>query len=368
LNININAIRSSGAAIMLGGAVVAAQGCTASKKPALESDASRGGSAGSRSGDAGSPRAAADGSVVDPGGRGGAGGAGTSEIVDAGSDTSVLVDSGDSEPLSTLARGSTGRIDLGYNYVGAAFFDDDAILRAKAAPECVGYERSETKPPSNAGSLTVTSDAVGTATGLPGPVTIDAGYEATNYYVYQAPVDQYFYAGDALALNDARVEVITGVAPESIQVQVQATGRAPSFPPTHVTTLRTPTFDEVTVTQPIEPAGGADLIVPSTAPFIVNWDVPDPARVPRIVMWMELFGQGRTGDIYCSWESSQGQGVVPAALLTHMRQLIGGAAPLTGYLSVFTGDGKEVAQGTSSYVILATAGFTTLPGLFLQIQ
>ena len=281
----------------------------------------------------------------------------------------MLVDSGDSGPLSTLVRGSTGIIFLNYDSVGAEFYDDDAILRAKAAPECVGHERSGTKPTSNAGSLIVTSDAVGTPTGLPGPVTIDAGSsDVGNGYFYQAPVGQYFYLGDAVVLNDAGVEVITDVAPESIQVQVQATGMAPSFPPTPVTTLRTFTFDEVTVTQPTEPAGGADLIVPSTAPFIVNWDVPDPARVPRIVMWMELGGQGRSGNIFCSWESSKGQGVVPAALLTDMRQLIGGAAPLTGYLSVFTGDGKEVAQGTSSYFILVPAGYTTLPGLYLQIQ
>jgi hypothetical protein len=87
------------------------------------------------------------------------------------------------------------------------------------------------------------------------------------------------------------------------------------------------------------------------------------------MIWMPLYAtQGHGGEIFCFWPAERGEGVVPAALLADLRQRIGGPNPIPGDISLFTGDGAEVARDEASYVFLVPAGFTSLPNQAFRLD
>jgi hypothetical protein len=79
---------------------------------------------------------------------------------------------------------------------------------------------------------------------------------------------------------------------------------------------------------------------------------------------MRLFALGPVhwGQLYCSWPLSAGQGEVPARLLKEFRGQLGGTGGLDAALDMYSGEFRELATASSSYVVFVTTDdATTLP-------
>ena len=133
------------------------------------------------------------------------------------------------------------------------------------------------------------------------------------------------------------------------------------------TTLKSPAVaDVVEVTEPVPDEAGS-LVVDSTVPLHVDWDVPAPPR-PGQRMALRLtnfFNETHAGALFCSWPLGAGHGTVTAALLTAVRTLFGGNHAVGGgFVAIETGGAREVKRGGASYSVVATKvfGSTSFPG------
>jgi hypothetical protein len=73
-------------------------------------------------------------------------------------------------------------------------------------------------------------------------------------------------------------------------------------------------------------------------------------------------GPDHWGQLWCSWPVSEGGGNVPAVLLGELRRQLGGAGAADAALDVYSGEFREIATATSSYVVFATTdNATTIP-------
>jgi hypothetical protein len=280
--------------------------------PGEGGDASTGGSPDSVPAEGGGGGASAsDGGVQGEGGGAGAGGNDAGEVV--------------SEITSSL--GSTGDIHIFNDAVMAAFHEDDTILRSDAAPDCVVHVRSETKPFSPAGTLTIGGPVVGSEGG---PASlIEVTPDATGYYDFAGAV---FPATDELLL------------------QIEASSTA-TFPSMNVQSLPLPPVDPVVVTKPALPESGA-LALPSTQPLEIAWTVPSEANADlRVgVRLNEMNGEGsKHATLYCSFPLSAGAGQVPAELLSEIENQVG--ANGRGLLEVHAGSQREFTSKGASYII-----------------
>ena len=250
-------------------------------------------------------------------------------------------------PPTTLTYGSTGRIEVAPDFIGGVFFADDRILRAAAHPECVVHLESAEKAFTRAGTLTVSSELVGMPGGPPLPIVINP--DARKEY----------WAFPDLALYNF---------PDGTNVQIQLAGTSvmPALP---VTTLRSPIYGTIDVTEPVPPGEGV-LQISSSAPLTVQWNVPTTdggpdAAAQRLTLRLFALSPVRWAQLYCSWPLSAGQGAVPAVLLSELREQLEWAGALDSVVDLFTGEFAEVTTATSSYVLYVTPEVaTTFPRSF----
>jgi hypothetical protein len=249
---------------------------------------------------------------------------------------------------NTIATsGSTGHVEIGDFFIGGIFFADDTILRANGHPGCVAHVESPDEALAAAGTLTVSSDAVGTPGGPPAPFAINPDGRS-----------EYFEFPDPALFNVG----------EGTRVQVELAG-SPGFPPIPRTSLRSSAFGPINVTAPQIPGSGI-LAVSSTAPLKFAWDLPEtrPPRAgcgrhqPNVSVRLFALGPAHWGQLYCSWPTSAGRGKVPAALLKEFRSQLGGTGAVDAVVDMYSGEFSELATTTSSYVVFVTTDdATTLP-------
>jgi hypothetical protein len=228
-----------------------------------------------------------------------------------------------------VTTGSTGRIEISDFFVGGVFYVDDTILRSE---RCVAHVESPDESFAPAGTLTVSSDLVGTPGGAPSPLVINP--DARN---------EYFEFPDPPLFN----------YPDGTRVQIQLSGAA-GLPPIHHRSVRSSPFGLITFSQPQVPDSSV-LSIASDQPFALAWAVPDGARrAPQQSIAATLFVLGPVGwgHIYCSWPLADGRGEIPAAMLRDFRARLGGTGALDGAFDLFSGEFRELATATSSYVIL----------------
>jgi hypothetical protein len=250
-------------------------------------------------------------------------------------------------PAVTATRGATGHIEISDFFIGATFFADDIILREAAHPECVAHLESPEESFSAAGTLTVSSGLVGMPGGPAAPFVMHADAGNQEYFDFPDPPLFQFL--------------------DSTKIQTELTG-APGFPPLRVTTLRSSSFDTISVTAPQLPDSGV-LAISSTAPLELQWDVPVLSRhailgrhPQSLSVRLFVLGPERWGQLYCSWPIAQGRGTIPALLSNAFRNQLGGTGALDGNIDVYSGELREMATAGSSYVIFVTTdNATTLP-------
>ncbi len=276
----------------------------------------------------------------------------------------AVVDAGASEVTAVV--GQTGVIQIAADSVGAYFSEDDTIVRAVAAPECVAYLRSVTKPHSAAGTLTVTSDRVGQPGGPLEPLVMEpsSAPDAHNAYSgYPGPLET--WRDDAGIPN---YEVQTPFFPQypdpraSTRVQLALSGSV-VFPALAVTTLRSSPAD-IEVTEPsfsveevaAELAGLQPLVhgLSRAEPLVVGWELLG-SEPEAVVLWVSDLsveatagGLPVTAELYCRWPAAARRGVVPASLLGAIHARLG-TGPANGNMTLVLGDGNEVATAGASY-------------------
>jgi hypothetical protein len=250
----------------------------------------------------------------------------TDVTVIPGTDAGVDAEAG---AVITSILGSNGFIKIFDEVVQADFYEDDTIIRATDGPDCVAYVRSETKPRSSAGSITVGGGIVGQDGGPDAAIIVEPGQE--NYYALVAPV---FAPSTAV----------------QVQVSKSATSSLAELP---VVTLQTPGQPKVVVTQPTPPDGGADLVIETAEALEVKWTPPsNPGNLRFIMYFNDLLAPGKKGDIACHFPLSAGKGTIPASLLKELRARFG--QNISGFAYYGVGDAKEVVIGNTSYFIVVT--------------
>lgn len=252
---------------------------------------------------------------------------------DSGSDAEV-----DAGPTISSEVGVTGYVRLFNDAIFAEFYEDDTILRASNAPECVVHVRSQSKPASPAGTLTIGGPVVGATGGPPEAITVEPDPEAGNGYAFFIlDPDQ----GGVFPSDDA------------LQVVVESAG-TDSFPAMAGQALRPPPAELVPVTAPATDAGV--LTVDSTTSLPITWTAPaTPQSGGRMIFEYSVIdgpASSKIASIFCSYPLSAGSAAIPANLLAEVRARIGAGA--VGYLKVYAGGAKEVADAGVSYVLLAS--------------
>ena len=253
--------------------------------------------------------------------------------------------SDDSGPKVTRSIGSTGFFEIYPDLVQGYVRQRDTILRASDAPDCVAHLRSNTSPLSPGGDVTVGGDNVGQVNGPPAPIVVSP--DQNNQYVYFLDNPPVLYP-----------------AGSSLRVQVKTSG-AVGVPAMPLTTLRSPSFSTIHVSKPVVPPG-ADIPIPSTAPFEILWTIPGANagaqnrknRKNRMILsLMFIIGNERMGELHCGAPVNAGRATLPASLLRALKQRI---APNPGAsLRIRAGDQREVVVDGASYVLQLAAGNET---------
>jgi hypothetical protein len=255
--------------------------------------------------------------------------AGDGGKADAGGDA-------DAGPTVTSSFGPTGQIDVFNDGIFAYFWEDETILRASDSTECVAHFRSETKPLSPAGTVTIGGDIVNWSGGAQAPMVLTPsdGFNAYEYY------DSLVFPTDD----------------EFAPVQVEKTSTT-VFPAIAVRDFQPPPSGQVTVTAPVKPASG-DLIVPSGQDLTVAWTVPAKTTGLQLrFRYGEIVVNGKWAHLFCTFPLAAGTGRVPASLLSAIRTRLGAAA--NGSIRVYAGGAAEIAVGNASYSVMVTRSDST---------
>ncbi|MBX3210004.1 MAG: hypothetical protein KF764_33550 [Labilithrix sp.] len=289
--------------------------------------------------------------------------------LDAGSDTSpqgtdagapdaadgAAPDAGqDGGPTISAALGSTGYVQIRDTYIVGAFREDDTILRASNAPECVAHIRSATKPISPAGTLTIGGAIVGADGGPEQAIVVDPLDPTDPLYLYQP---------------DPPPEV-GGVFPptETLVVQIEGSGSL-TFPLMPAQSLPSPAAGAIAFTKPaVDLDNPAPVVLPTSQAFEVTWTPPaNPHADHRIILALQEVAAEeapRLGSLHCSFPIASGKGTIPANLLAELRSRVGGQGTAEGLFHVLAGGYKEFTGGGASYVIEVSrddTGLTVLP-------
>ncbi len=258
----------------------------------------------------------------------------------------ALLDAGTEDasttPLTTTELGSTGRIEVADDFIGAVFYADDTILRAVANPECVVHLESAEKAFSRAGTLSVSSDRVGHDGGP--PTTIEIGPDGNKeYWAFPNWVD--CSSSNPVCPAEQTSAQLLYDFPDGSRVQIQLAGTS-VFPAVAATTLLSPAFGPIEVTAPAPPDSGV-LTIPSDAPLEITWNVPPmmgaaAAAGQQLSVRIFALSPVRWGQLYCSWPLIAGGGAVPGVLLREFRRQLGSTGPLDAAIDLYAGGFKEV--------------------------
>lgn len=267
--------------------------------------------------------------------------AGTPDAGDAGSsdagtaDADVDADAGPGVTVTT-GVGPTGLIELDDVGAIALFYEDDTIVHVSDAANCVAHLRSETKPASTAGTITVGGDIVGAVGGPAAAVDIAPDpADPTNFYF---SADLVFPADDLLSLEVTKTATTV-------------------FPAIAATTLKTPPAGTVIVSQPAKPDAG-DLEVSSANDLAFAWTPPaSTAGQSLSVRFSDLVTNGKRANVMCQFPLAAGSGHVPSSLLSHVRTWLGGEA--TGLIVTNAGGAAEVKAGAASFVVFTARADST---------
>ena len=256
---------------------------------------------------------------------------GGGDASDAGQDAT------EAGPTTTVAIASSGWIRVFADAFFGEFLEDQTIVRVSNAPECVAHVWSKSKLFSQAGTLTVGGQIVGSDGGPPSAIQLNATPEATGfpyfYFAFDNGIDMIFPPDDSL----------------TVQVQTGGTATIAAVP---VQTLRPPPATPVAVTKPAVPDGGV-LTVPSTVPFEVTWTAPDAGAEQRVLIgFTGMTSAQKQAHIFCGYALSKGSASIPANLLAEVRSRLGGNG--SGSLHIQMGGQKEVVVGQDSIVIEVT--------------
>ena len=250
------------------------------------------------------------------------------------SDSGTSGEDADAGPTITSAVGPTGFVRVFNDFIVGEFYEDDTIVRASNAPECVIHLRSGSKPASPAGTLTIGGPILGSDGGADQPVTVDADPAGANIYFVEGPI---FPPDDALL------------------VHVEGAGTF-AFPAMPVQVLRPPPADLVAVTAPALDDAGT-LGIPSTKPLQVTWTAPANAKADARMTFtftgLDADVTASQGALYCSYPLASGQATIPANVLTELRTRVGGTNA-RGAIQVYAGGSKEFSANGASY-FLATS-------------
>jgi hypothetical protein len=247
---------------------------------------------------------------------------------------------------TTVTPGAVGHIEIEDFFIGGVFFQGGSnILRARSHAECVVHLfQPVTCCFAPAGTLTVTSDNVGTPGGPTAPFAVNPD-----------PRGEYFEFPDPPLFN----------YPDGSSVRFELAGNS-VFPPISSTTLRSPPFGPVKITAPPVP-DSFQLAISSTAPLKVKWEVPathhhaaSARHAQSLFARLFVIGPVQWAMLYCNWPISAGHGSVPAVLLRAMREQLGGTEPLFVSFELQAGEFKEFATPASSYTAFVSTDTSTV--------
>ncbi len=244
---------------------------------------------------------------------------------------------------TTTSVASSGRIDFFPDALFAYFAEDTTITRVSNAPECVVFVNSATKGWASAGTLTVGGDFFGQDGGLPAP-SID--YQPGN------PAN-----GETLnAYEEFTTASYFPPAGPSLHVTLSTQGSI-SVPPIPVTSLNSPAFPLINITEPTIPKGGT-LTIDHTKDFVVTWDVPQGGTTgQRIgVNFFGLANFDHVADLRCGYDLSAGKATIPAsvwqAIWDSLSTECGGSNCLTPIvMRMLVGDSRRITVGDAVYDI-----------------
>lgn len=270
-----------------------------------------------------------------------------------GKDGSTTEDSGDAGPGVTKVLGALGEVQVFSFMATAHFYQDNTNVHAVDSPNCFASTRSEGKHTSGVNKVTLGGDFVADAGLSEAPeFTVSISDVSGDYY--------YDYAPEGLTIYS-----VPGGGKVIVQIEGTDALAVPDVPPA---TLQGPVLGdmEVSVTEPV-PTG--DPPAPVTAHLskgmTFKWDKTDVGSTvsQRVNVVFRNFHEfdpetnplaTRSGELYCSFPLSDGQGFVPPSLLQEVADDVG-AKSLAASVEVTFGDSKEVVVGTSSFFLMTQA-------------
>ena len=242
-------------------------------------------------------------------------------------------------PEITTTVGPSGVVQVTSTAVVGDFYEATTIIRSSRAPDCVATIHSDGQALSDAGTLSLSSELVGTDAGLPTPIVIPRDTRG-EYFAEFAPFSD---TPNPYDFHD------------SVEVQLSASG-APGLPAFTVERLQSPAYDTIHVTAPVVPESG-ELTLSSGTPVVASWQPPVLDACVSQRVWLYLFaivGQGKVGSISCHYPLSAGAGQIPAELLTALSDGIDNPGVAPGAITLLVGDVTEVTTDGASYTIVVS--------------
>lgn len=232
---------------------------------------------------------------------------------------------------------SSGSIDMFPDALFAYFDPDTVVMQVTNAPECVVFVDSGGKGFASAGTLTVGGDFFGQAGGLPAP-SIEyqpgnpANGETLNAYEEFPPAPYFPPSGP------------------SLHVTLSTTGSW-GVPPIPVTSLNSPEFPLINITQPTIPW---DATIDHTKDFVVKWDVPNGGTSGQriAVTFFGLANFDHTARLRCGYDLSAGKATIPALVwqaLWDRLQCGNGCTQMV--MRMMVGDSRRITAGDAVYDI-----------------
>ena len=242
--------------------------------------------------------------------------------------------------------GPTGFIEILQYGIFASFREDDQIITASNAPNCVGWVRSSNKPLSTAGDPF--------SFGKPDITASSSAY--TNNPILIEPDRQNFYLfGDTL---------FDATAPATVQFETQGSVSMPAIPKTR---LHSPGPGVTKMISPVNfrDAQGNFGVIPinSGEDYEVAWEKlnPAPAKNMAVSLYQIVasspIGSSKLSQINCVFPYADGQGKIPSSLMTEIRTRTLNGQPSTIQvdaipgIQAFPGEAKMINIRDANYFV-----------------
>lgn len=249
-----------------------------------------------------------------------------------------------SSPVTITSRiGPTGFIEILEYGIFASFYEDDQIITASNAPNCVAWVRGSNKPISPAGDpfgqgpdITASSSTYGF-----NPIQIEP--DSTNFYLF----------GDS---------IFDATASATVQIETQGNVSVPRIPKL---TLHSPGSGITKMITPVNipiPDGVYEiLVIDSDKDYEIAWEPINPAPAKEMsasifqIVASSVFGSSKLSQINCVFPYAAGQGKIPSSLLTEVRTRTLNGQP--AFTSVDAIPGIQVWPGEARFINLRDANY-----------